>query len=91
MPQSPIAWQTFVVITLTVASGAITAMLGNADVLDLDDQKWLTIIILPAVSSLLTLASNQLKSIGQTAPNTITETRVTTVTPPPEPAEPPTP
>ena len=78
----PIAWQTFVVITLTVASGAITAMLGNADILGLKDTPWLTIIVLPAVSSLLTLASNQLKSIGSTAPNTVTETRTTTLTPP---------
>jgi hypothetical protein len=68
MSGSPISYQTFIVIVLTVASGAITAMLGNADVLGLKDKLWLTIVVLPAVSSLITLASNQLKSIGSPPP-----------------------
>lgn len=83
MSTSPIAWQTFVVIALTVASGAITAMLGNADTLGLKEQPWLTIILLPAVSSLLTLASNQLKSIGQGTPGTVETKSIEVKTTPP--------
>jgi hypothetical protein len=75
------AYQSFVVIALSLGSFAVGLIAGNAKELGIT-QPWLTIVVIPTVLTFFTLASNQLKSIGSPAPNTVTETKTTTVTPP---------
>ena len=75
------AYQTFVVIALSLGSFAVGLIAGNTDALGVTNP-WLTIVVIPTVLTGFTLAANQLKSIGSPAPNTTTETKTTTVTPP---------
>lgn len=62
------AWQTWVVIVLTVCDFVIAQTLANATDLGLANAKWLLIVLLPAVSMAITLAANQLKAIGSPPP-----------------------
>ncbi len=80
-----IAWQTWVVGALTLANVALALIVGNEPALGIN-APWLTIVIIPTTVAGVTLAANQLKSIGAQAPNTTTETKTTTVTPAPPPA-----
>ena len=82
--QSPFAYQTWVVLAITLGSFTVGLIAANTDQLGID-APWLTIVVIPTVLAAFNLASNQLKSIGSPAPNTVTETRTTTVTPPPTP------
>lgn len=79
------AYQSFVVIALSLGSFAVGLMAANSAALGIT-APWLTIVVIPTVLTAFTLASNQLKSIGAPAPNTITETKTTTVIPAPPPA-----
>jgi len=81
------AYQSFVVIALSLGSFAVGLMAANSAALGIT-QPWLTIVVIPTVLTFFTLASNQLKSIGSPAPNTVTETKTTTVTPPAVPPAP---
>jgi hypothetical protein len=82
-----LAYQSFVVIALSLGSFAVGLIAANSTQLGIT-APWLTIVVIPTVLTAFTLASNQLKSIGSPAPNTITETKTTTVTPPPTPPNP---
>lgn len=75
------AYQSFVVVALSLGSFAVGLIAANAQALGIT-QPWLTIVVIPTVLTFFTLASNQLKSIGAPAPNTVTETKTTTVIPP---------
>ena len=78
------SYQTFIVLVLSLGSFAVGLVAANTAALGIT-QPWLTIVVIPTVLTAFTLASNQLKSIGSTAPNTITETKTTVETPPPNP------
>lgn len=80
------AYQTFVVIALSLGSFSVGLIAANSAALGVT-APWLTIVVIPTVLAAFTLASNQLKSIGGTAPNTVTETKVTTIVPPPAPPQ----
>lgn len=75
------AYQSFIVVVLSLGSFAVGLVAANTDTLGIT-QPWLTIVVIPTVLAAFTLASNQLKSIGAAASNTTTETRTTTTTPP---------
>lgn len=81
------AYQSFIVMALALGSFSVGLIAANANTLGVT-QPWLTIVVIPTVLTFFTLASNQLKSIGQPAPNTVTETKTTTVTPPTPPPAP---
>lgn len=78
------SYQTFIVLVLSLGSFAVGLVAANTAALGIT-QPWLTIVVIPTVLTAFTLASNQLKSIGSTAPNTTTETKTTVETPPPNP------
>ena len=77
------AYQTFVVIILSTVLFALSQLQGNPDVAPLPPL--FRVVIFPALSVGLGLALNQMKALGQPAPNTVTETKTATVTPPPDP------
>ena len=81
------AYQTIIVLVLSLGSFAVGLIAANSQQLGVT-QPWLTIVVIPTVLTAFTLASNQLKSIGQQAPNTVTKTETVTTTPPPDPAKP---
>lgn len=62
------AWQSWVVLALGAANGALIAILANVEKLGLVEKPWLTIIILPLVGVLLVGAANQLKAVGSDSP-----------------------
>lgn len=66
--ETKFAWQSWVVLALGAANGAIIAILGNVAILNLADKPWLTVILLPMVGVLLVGASNQLKAVGSDTP-----------------------
>ena len=76
------AYQSFVVVALSLGSFAVGLIAANSAALGVT-QPWLTIVVIPTVLTFFTLASNQLKPIGGQPSNTTTETKTTTVTPPP--------
>jgi hypothetical protein len=63
-----IAWQSWVLLALGAAQYAIVAMLGNISPLGLENQPWLTLVLLPAISVIVVGAANQLKALGQPPP-----------------------
>ena len=75
------AYQTAIVIVLALGSFAVGLIAGNEPALGVT-QPWLTLVVIPTVLTGFTLAANQLKTIGATAPNTTTETKTTVTTPP---------
>jgi len=81
------SYQTFIVLVLSLGSFAVGIIAANTEALGVT-QPWLKIVIIPTMLTFFTLASNQLKSIGSPAPNTVTETKTTTVTPPEPPKVP---
>ncbi len=76
-----IAWQTPVVFAIAVLNTALTLTAANVQQLGIQNP-WILLVVLPTSVFAGTLAANQLKSIGATAPNTTVETKTTTVTPP---------
>jgi len=84
---SPFAYQTWIVLAITLGSFSVGLIAANAKDLGVT-APWITIVVIPTVLAAFNLASNQLKSIGSPAPNTTTETKTTTVTPPPDPTKP---
>lgn len=81
------AYQTFIVLVLSLGSFAVGLIAANTDALGIT-QPWLTLVVIPTLLTAFTLASNQLKAIGSPPPNTTTETKTTTVTPPEAPPAP---
>jgi flagellar motor component MotA len=75
------AYQTAIVIVLALGSFAVGLIAGNEPALGVT-QPWLTLVVIPTILTGFTLAANQLKTIGSTAPNTTTETKTTVTTPP---------
>lgn len=80
------AYQSFLVIVLTSCGAIIAGVLDSSSGVVISP--FLTIILKVLAAVTIPLATNQLKTIGQPAPNTITETRTTTLTPPPPPVQP---
>lgn len=75
------SYQSYVVIALSLGSFAVGLIAANTAALGVSSP-WLTLVVIPTVLTFFTLAANQMKSMGQPASNTVTETRTTTVTPP---------
>lgn len=73
------SYQTFIVIILSTILFALSQLQGNPDVAPLPPL--FRVVLFPALSVGIGLALNQLKSVGQPSPNTITETKTTTMTP----------
>lgn len=78
------AYQTFVVIALSLGSFAGGLIAANTNALGITSP-WLTIVVIPTVLTFFTLAANQMKSIGAAASNTTKTTTETTTTPKPTP------
>jgi len=75
------SYQTFIVIALSLGSFTVGLIAANTQALGIT-APWLTLVVIPTVLTFFTIASNQLKTIGATAPNTTTETKTTVTTPP---------
>ena len=75
------SYQTFIVIALSLGSFTVGLIAANTQALGIT-APWLTLVVIPTVLTFFTIASNQLKTIGSTAPNTTTETKTTVTTPP---------
>ncbi len=73
------AYQSFLVIILASCSALIAGLLDTSSGIVLSPAITLILKVLAAVT--IPLATNQLKTVGQPAANTITETRTTTVVP----------
>ncbi len=74
------AYQTFIVLALSLGSFVVGLIAANTDALGIT-QPWLTIVVIPATLAAFTLASNQLKTIGAQPDNTTKTTSETTRTP----------
>ena len=75
------AYQTFIVLALSLGSFTVGLIAANTQPLGVTDP-WLTLVVIPTVLTFFTLASNQLKTIGQPPPNTVKTTTEETTTPP---------
>lgn len=80
------AYQTYIVHVLAIASIFLALIAGNMVLLGITNP-WLTVVAIPGLVGAIFYGGNQLKSIGKPAPNTVTETKTTTMTP----TDPPTP
>ena len=80
------AYQTYVVHVLGVATIFLALIAANMETLGINNP-WISLILIPGLVGSIFYAGNQMKSIGKPAPNTVTETRTTTTTPetPPSP------
>jgi hypothetical protein len=76
-----VAWQTWVVAALSLGSFTVGLIAANTQALGIT-QPWLTIVVIPTVLTFFTLASNQLKTIGQPPPSTTRTVTEQTVVPP---------
>lgn len=78
------SYQTFVVHVLGIASIFLALIAANMETLGINNP-WLSLVLVPGLVGAIFYAGNQMKSIGKPAPNTVTETRTTTITPDPPP------
>jgi hypothetical protein len=81
-----VSYQSVLVIVLTSASALIAGLLDSSSGIIL--APGLVVVLKVLAATTIPLATNQLKTIGQPAANTVTETRTTTTTPPVEPPQP---
>jgi flagellar motor component MotA len=81
------AYQTYIVHVLAISSIFLALIAGNMVQLGITNP-WFTVVIIPGLVGAIFYGGNQMKSIGSPAPNTVTETRTTTVTPPEPPKVP---
>lgn len=61
------AWQTYVIHVLAIATIFIVLVAGNMAKLGIDNP-WLTIVIIPGLVGAIFYAGNQLKPLGGSAP-----------------------
>lgn len=74
-----VSYQTWIVIVLSGCAFGIALVLDPASGVMLTP---VVAVFLKVLAFTIPLAANQLKTVGQQAPNTVVETRTTTVTPP---------
>ncbi len=78
------SYQTLVVLVLSLAAFTFGLISANEQALGITSP-WLTLVVIPSLLAAITLASNQMKTIGQPPPGTVKTTTEQTTTPSPTP------